>query len=63
MSKATELASMLEQRTLAVRAATELRRLDSVNKALLDALKSHVALHDSDCTCADCAAIKQAEGE
>lgn len=29
---------------------------------LLQALKKHVVVHDEDCLCGDCAAIKQAEG-
>ena len=40
-----------------------LRRLHAQRDALLEALRRHVELHDGDCICEDCAAIKQAEGE
>ncbi len=46
--------------------AAELRRLSAVEAqrdALLEALRKHVELHDGDCICEDCAAIKAVEGE
>lgn len=60
---ADDLAKYLGGNT-ATQAAAELRRLAKVEAqrdALLEALRKHVYLHDKDCVCEDCAAIKQAE--
>ncbi len=61
---ADELADWSEGPDTAVvldQAAAELRRLHAQRDALLKALRKHVYLHDKDCVCEDCAAIKQAE--
>lgn len=39
-----------------------IRVLCAQRDALLEALRRHVELHDGDCICEDCAAIKKAEG-
>lgn len=39
----------------------EMHRLTAQRDALLAALRRHVELHDGDCICEDCAAIKQAQ--
>jgi archaellum component FlaC len=38
------------------------KELKAVNEELLEALKQHVQLHDSDCICQNCAAIAKAGG-